>query len=110
MANSPYKKIRSRDGRSARFLHYDNVIVEYRKQIDDNWLIMFGEHDAPMKLVSTKQEADEILNDVSEKFKAFAKSSDLIDKMRDKLNEEEYNNTQRYDEYLASVGSPQAGQ
>lgn len=100
-----FVKTRSRDGNSARFLYNDEVIVEYKKQDDGNWLVMFIEHDAPMKLVSTKTEAVKIFTEVSEKFKAFVESSLLVKKLKDDLEKEEFQNTKKYDEYLASVGS-----
>lgn len=102
-----FSKIRGRNGKSARFLYEDNVIVEYRQQDDGTWLVMFNEHDAPMKLVSTKEEAVKIFNDVSEKFTSFKESSDLIEELKDKLEKEEHNNTAKYDAYLASVGNTQ---
>lgn len=100
-----FVKTRSRDGNSARFLYNDKVIVEYKKQDDGNWLVMFIEHDAPMKLVSTKMEAVKIFTEVSEKFKAFVESSLLVEKLKDDLEKEECQNTKKYDDYLASVGS-----
>lgn len=100
-----FTKTRSRNGNSARFMYDDEVIVQYNRQDDGSWLLMFNEHDAPMKLVSTKEEAMKIFNEVSENFKAFTESSILVENLKDKLEQEEHNNTDKYRAYLESVGS-----
>lgn len=100
-----FVKTRSRDGNSARFLYNDKVIVEYKKQDDGNWLLTFNDRNVPTKLVSTKVEAVKIFTEVSEKFKAFVESSLLVEKLKDDLEKEEHNNTDKYSAYLESIES-----